>query len=295
MKIGLLTAGLGKAARPRMLREIAIHAERLGFATLWAPEHVVLFDRYTDSKYPYSQDGAFAAPSTIDWMDPYVALTWVAAHTSKIRLATGISLVPEHNPLVLAKVIASLDYLSGGRFALGVGVGWSSEEFKALGIPFERRAQRTREYIAVMRGLWGEETSSFHGEFVKFDGARSFPKPIQGAKVPVIFGGESTPALKRVAEYGSGWFGFNLSPEQAAIKIDQLKGHLRERGRAPGDVEIIVSPYMQKVGPASLKDYHALGVNEITQLLPLPDDEAKLPAVLEQMAREWVEPAAKLR
>jgi probable F420-dependent oxidoreductase len=294
MKIGLLTAGLGKAAHPRTLRTIAEHAERLGFGTLWAPEHVVLFDRYTESKYPYSQDGAFAAPSTIDWMDPFVALTYVAARTSKIRLATGICLVPEHNPLVLAKVIASLDYLSGGRFALGVGIGWSAEEFKALGVAFERRAQRTREYIGVMRKLWGEETSTFHGEFVNFDAARSFPKPVQGDKVPIIFGGESAPALKRVAEYGTGWFGFNLAPEAATAKVELLKGYMRERGRALGEVEIIISPYMQKVAPASLNAYHAMGVSEIVQLLPIPDDEAKLQGVLEQMARDWVEPAAKL-
>jgi len=294
MKIGLLTAGLGKAAHPRTLRTIAEHAERLGFGTLWAPEHVVLFDRYTESKYPYSQDGAFAAPSTIDWMDPFVALTYAAARTSKIRLATGICLVPEHNPLVLAKVIASVDYLSGGRFALGVGIGWSAEEFKALGIPFERRAQRTREYIDVMRKLWGEEATTFHGEFVNFDAARSFPKPVQGAKVPIIFGGESTPALRRVAEYGTGWFGFNLTPEGAAAKVDRLKGFMRERGRATSEVEMIVSPYTLKVSPTSLNAYHAAGVSEIVQLLPIPDDESKLPAVLEQMAREWVEPAAKL-
>ena len=294
MKIGLLTVGLGPAAHPRTLRTIAEHAERLGFGTLWAPEHVVLFDRYTESKYPYSQDGAFAAPSTIEWMDPFVALTYVAARTSKIRLATGICLVPEHSPLVLAKVIASVDYLSGGRFALGVGIGWSAEEFKALGIPFERRAQRTREYINVMRKLWGEETTTFHGEFVNFEGARSFPKPVQGAKVPIIFGGESTPALKRVAEYGTGWFGFNLAPEGAAAKAEQLKGYLRERGRAAGEVEIIVSPYTLKVAPTSLAAYHAAGVSEIVQLLPIPADESKLPGVLEQMARDWVEPAAKI-
>ncbi len=294
MKIGLLTAGLGQAAHPRTLRTIAEHAERLGFGTIWAPEHVVLFDRYTESKYPYSQDGAFAAPSTIDWMDPFVALTYVAARTSKIRLATGICLVPEHNPLVLAKVIASLDYLSGGRFALGVGIGWSAEEFKALCIPFARRAQRTREYINVMRKLWGEETTTFHGEFVNFDAARSFPKPVQGARVPIIFGGESTPALKRAAEYGTGWFGFNLTPEGAAAKVDQLKGFMRERGRAPGEVEIIISPYTLKVAPTSLNAYHAAGVSEIVQLLPIPDDESKLPGVLEQMARDWVAPAAKL-
>jgi probable F420-dependent oxidoreductase len=292
MKIGLLTAGLGRAAHPRTLRTIAEHAERLGFGTLWAPEHVVLFDRYTESKYPYSQDGAFAAPSTIDWMDPFVALTYAAARTSTIRLATGICLVPEHNPLVLAKVIASLDYLSGGRFALGVGIGWSAEEFKALGIPFERRAQRTREYIAVMRKLWGEESTTFHGEFVNFDAARSFPKPVQGGKVPIIFGGESTSALKRVAEYGTGWFGF--TPEAATAKVEQLKGLMRERGRALGEVEIIISPYLHKVAPASLNVYHAAGVSEIVQLLPIPADEAKLPEVLEQVARDWVEPAARL-
>ena len=294
MKIGLLTAGIGKAAHPRILRTIAEHAERLGFGTLWAPEHVVLFDRYTESKYPYSQDGAFAAPSTIDWMDPFVALTYAAARTSRIRLATGICLVPEHNPLVLAKVIASLDYLSGGRFALGVGVGWSAEEFAALGISFEKRAQRTREYIAAMRTLWGDESSSFHGEFVNFDAARCFPKPVQGGKVPIIFGGESLPALKRAAEYGTGWFGFNLDPKQAAAKIERLKGLIRERGRALSEVEIIVSPYMQRVAPTSLGAYHTAGVSEIVQLLQIPEDEAKLPAVLEQMARDWVEPAARL-
>src|SRR5271170_1014423 len=117
MKIGLLTAGLGRAARPATLRILAQNCERLGFGTLWAPEHVVLFDKYPDGKYPYSDDGAFAVPSTTDWMDPFVALTYVAALTQRIRLATGICLVPEHNPLILAKVVASLDYLSGGRFA----------------------------------------------------------------------------------------------------------------------------------------------------------------------------------
>jgi len=175
-----------------------------------------------------------------------------------------------------------------------VGVGWSSEEFKALGIPFERRAQRTREYIAVMRKLWGEETTSFHGEFVNFDAARSFPKPAQGAKIPIIFGGESTPALKRVAEYGTGWFGFNLTPEGTAAKVEQLKRFMRERGRALGEIEIIISPYLLKVAPSSLDAYHAAGVSEIVQLLPIPDDETKLPNVLERLAHDWVEPAARL-
>jgi len=294
MKIGLLTIGIGRAARPATMRILAENAERLGFSTLWAPEHVVLFDRYPDTKYPYSDDGAFGAPSNVDWTDPFVALSYVAARTSRIRLATGICLVPEHNPLVLAKVIASLDYLSGGRFALGVGVGWSSEEFAALGVPFERRAQRTREYIDVMRKLWGEEKTSFAGEFVNFKDARSFPKPAQGANVPIIFGGESGPALRRVADYGTGWFGFNLNPDQAAKKIARLNELLRERNRDPRSVELIASPYLQNVTREDLTGYHEAGVSEVTLLCPPPENDADLIPMLEKLARDWVEPAAKL-
>src|SRR5579864_836727 len=213
MKIGITAIGIGKAARPTTIRAVAENADRLGFDTLWAPEHVVLFDSH-ESKYPYSDDGRFMAGSTIDLLDPFIGLTYAAACSKRLRLATGICLVAEHNPLVLAKVIASLDSLSGGRFALGVGIGWSAEEFGALGIPFERRAQRTREYIDVMRKLWTEEKTTFHGEFVNFTEVRAFPKPPQQGRLPIIFGGESLPALRRVAEYGNGWFGFNLNPAQ---------------------------------------------------------------------------------
>jgi probable F420-dependent oxidoreductase len=294
MKIGLLTVGIGKAARPRTLGIFAENCERLGFGTLWAPEHVVLFDRYPDTKYPYSEDGAFGAPSTIDWTDPFVALSYVAARTSRIRLATGICLVPEHNPLVLAKTIASLDYLSGGRFALGVGIGWSSEEFAALGIPFERRAQRTREYIDVMRKLWSEERTSFSGEFVKFENARSFPKPVQRGDIPIIFGGESGPALRRVADYGTGWFGFNLNPDQARAKANRIRELVRERGRDVSSVELIASPYLQNITREDLVGYREAGISEVVMLCPPPEDDRELTPMLEAMARDWVEPAAKL-
>jgi probable F420-dependent oxidoreductase len=293
MKIGITAVGIGKAARPATIRTVAHHAERLGLGTLWAPEHVVLFDRH-ESKYPYSPDGRFLAGSTIDLLDPFIALTYAAAHTSRIRLATGICLVPEHEPLVLAKVIASLDALSGGRFALGVGIGWSCEEFQALGVPFERRAQRTCEYIEVMRKLWGEEKSTHSGEFVRFNDVRAFPKPRQGAALPVIFGGESLPALRRVAAYGNGWFGVNLTPAQAAPKIAKLHDLLRERGRDPGEVEIIISPYQNQVSVDDLRAYHELGVREFVPFVRLPGDDAQIPAALEHVAREWVEPAARL-
>src|SRR5215467_7689998 len=189
MKTGLFALGIGTAVQPAIVRTTAECAERAGFSTLWVGEHVVLFDRH-ESKYPYSAGGNFPLPADADWLDPFITLTFAAAVTSRIRLATGICLVPEHNPLVLAKEVASLDRLSGGRFALGVGIGWSAEEFAALGIPFERRAQRTREYIEAMRLLWSDGAASFHGEFVNFDAARSSPKPVRGAKLPIIFGGE---------------------------------------------------------------------------------------------------------
>jgi probable F420-dependent oxidoreductase len=294
MKIGITAIGIGKAARPGTIRAVAENAERLGFATLWAPEHVVLFDSH-ESKYPYRDDGSFMARSDIDLLDPFIGLTYAAAFSSRIRLATGICLVPEHNPLALAKVIASLDSLSGGRVALGVGIGWSSEEFAALGISFERRAQRTCEYLEVMRKLWGEEKSSFNGEFVRFAGVRSFPKPIQGAKLPVIFGGESMPALRRVARLGNGWFGVKLNPEQAAAKIETLRSLMRDNGRDLKELEIIISPYENQVTAEDLRAYHELGVAEFVPFVRLPGDDKKIPEALERVAREWVEPAMKLR
>ncbi|MGH7907475.1 MAG: LLM class flavin-dependent oxidoreductase, partial [Candidatus Binataceae bacterium] len=153
MKIGLCAIGIGGGAKFAVLMESARAAERAGFATLWAGEHVVLFDRQR-SRYPYSPDGEFSFDSGVDWLDPFVALSFAAAATSRIRLATGICLIAEHNPLILAKQVASLDSLSRGRFVLGAGVGWSAEEFAALSIPFTRRAARAREYIGVMRRLW---------------------------------------------------------------------------------------------------------------------------------------------
>lgn len=293
MRTGLFAIGIGTAVHPGIIRTTAEHAERVGFSTLWVGEHVVLFDRH-DSKYPYSTEGNFPLPADADWLDPFITLTFAAAATKKIRLATGICLLPEHNPLVLAKEIATLDRLSGGRFAFGVGIGWSAEEFAALGIPFERRAQRTREYVEVMRRLWGEKVTSFHGEFVNFDNARAFPKPARGGELPVLFGGESGPALKRVADIGNGWFGFNLDPAEAKEKIDKLRAMLQERKRDPKQVEIVVAPYLKRITTDDLKRYRDAGVEELVFVSNPPADEARIPAWIDKMATDWLVPASKL-
>ena len=294
MRIGLFTLGLGGAAHPDVVRAAAETAERAGVATLWAAEHVVLFDRYK-SAYPYSPTGAFPLGAEADWLDPFVTLTFAAAVTTRIRLATGICLVPEHNPLILAKTVASLDRLARGRFALGVGVGWSAEEFRALGVPFERRAQRTREYIDVMRKLWSPGVATHEGELVQFEDAGSFPKPDQGPRVPIIFGGESEPALRRVAEYGDGWYGFNLDPAGAREKIAALERHLAARGRRLGDVELIVAPYTKSITPDDLPRYRDLGISEVVLLATLPASPTEAIARVERFAHTWVEPATRLR
>src|SRR5712692_8061012 len=174
MQIGYFAVGIGPTVDPEWVRTVATTAERLGFSTIWAPEHVVLLEQYA-SKYPYSS-GDFPAPTDTPIAEPFTTLAYAAACTTRIRLATGICLVPEHNPLVLAKTVATVDYLSGGRVILGVGIGWLAEEFQALGIPFERRAQRTREYIEAMRKLWGDDYSSYRGEFVNFKNVRCYPR-----------------------------------------------------------------------------------------------------------------------
>jgi probable F420-dependent oxidoreductase len=295
MNIGFFAIGIGDLARPDLITEVATIAERLNFSTVWAPEHIVFLDRFA-SRYPYARGEQLPIRLDVNLLNPFLALTYAAAHTSRIRLATGICLVPEYHPLLLAKVAASLDYLSGGRFALGIGIGWLAEEFQALGIPWERRAQRTREYVEAMRRVWGDEQSNYRGEFVQFSGARSYPKPIKGEKLPVLVGGQSEPALKRAAEYGDGWCGFNLTPEETAQAINRLRELLKANGRNPGGFEFVVSP-VASATPADLRRYRDAGVDEL-YLTPVFHRQvrtaAEVTTLLEELARAWVEPAAAL-
>jgi probable F420-dependent oxidoreductase len=293
MKIGLFAMGIGVGARPLTVRRIAETAERVGFATLWVGEHVVLFD-HVDSKYPYSESGDFGVAGDADWLDPFATLTYAGALTSRIRLATGICLLPEHNPIILAKQIATIDQLCGGRFVFGVGIGWSAEEFAALGIPFERRAHRTLEYLQVMRKLWTDEVTNFHGEFVNFDRARSYPKPAQGGRLPVWFGGESAPALRRVAEHGAGWHAFDLDPAEAKAKIEKLRVLMSEKGRNSKEVEIAVSPFRKRVTTDDLARYRDAGVDEIVIVTNPPENEAETVGWVERVAEKWIVPASRL-
>jgi probable F420-dependent oxidoreductase len=292
MEIGIFTA-IAAGARPDSMATVARNAERLDFGTLWAGEHVVVFDRY-ESKYPYTEDGEMPLVRDADFLDPMLALTYAAAHTSKIRLATGICLVPEHNPVVLAKQVGSLDYLSNGRFALGIGIGWSEEEFRALGVPFERRARRTTDYLEAMLKLWGQDQATYSGEFVRFENARMNPKPVKRDKLPIYFGGESMPALRRVARYGTGWFGSNLGPLETAEKLAALRELMKANGRNPDQLRIMMSPGVAHFSPQNLAKYHEAGVHELVIFLNYSAKQEENIGKLEHLAKRWVEPAARL-
>src|ERR1700741_2876885 len=233
MRLRVHAVGIRAGANPAVIDSVAAASERCGFATLWSGEHVVMVDR-SASRYPYSDDGQIAVPSAADWIDPMIGLSFAAAATSTIGIATGVLLLPEHNPVLVAKQAATLDSLSGGRFTLGVGVGWSRGGVEALGIPFERRAARTAEYVAAMRTLWRDDVASFKGEFVRFDSVRVNPKPVVDRRIPVVLGGNSDAALRRVVAWGDGWYGFNLGGvREVAERIDFLQRLCDGSGRDP--------------------------------------------------------------
>ncbi len=295
MKVGMIGIGCGAGITPAAIRTIATTSERLGFATIYAVEHVIFTDDY-ERKYPYSQAGELPGPTHMTLYDPFIALTYAAACTTRVRLGTGISLVPMHNPVILAKEIASLDQLAEGRFMLGVGIGWMAEEFQAAGVPFEDRARRCNEYVEAMQQLWGNERASYSGEFVRFQNIRCNPKPVKGARLPVTVGGETTAAMKRVARYGSGWFGYMNSPEMAEEKIKKLHKILAEHGRKPEEVELIITPNDPKyAAPDSLKRYRDAGVSEIVVTgwwRPISEEDNR--KQVEQLARIWLDPVMAL-
>ena len=194
------------------------------------------------SRYPHTASGQIASPSTADWLDPMIGLRFAAAATSTIQIATGVLLLPEHNPIVVAKQAATLDVLSGGRLILGAGVGWAAEEFAALGRPFERRASRTREYVDSMRTIWRDDVGSFQGGFVHFDAIRVNPKPMGGRTIPIVLGGNFDAALRRVAQWGDGGYGFNLDgTAEVAQRVGYVKRWCREAGRDASDLHLAVS------------------------------------------------------
>ncbi len=282
MKIGVFLPLANPIATPAYLRAAGSACEEAGVDSIWVAEHVVLFDS-PDSRYPYSQDGKFPLEGETGFLEPFTALSFLAACTERARLGTGIVLAPQRNPVYTAKDVSNLDFLSGGRVDFGIGVGWLAEEFRVSGVPFERRGARCRSYLEVMRRLWCDDVSEYKDEFYELPACRMFPKPVQQPHPPLHFGGESEAALRRVADLGQGWYGFNRSPEQAREGIEQLVRLLADRGRARGDVQVSICPYLRPLEKGDVSRYEDAGVDQLI-LFAAAADRDGLQARLDELA-----------
>ena len=291
MKIGLYTPLPAQLATPELTIEIARVAEELDFASLWVPEHAVLFDEY-ESTYPYSEDGKM--PDGVDGnvLDPFPVLSFFAAHTERIRLGTGVIILPQRNPVYAAKEIASLDVLSGGRLDVGIGIGWLAEEMRALDTPFERRGARTDSYVAVMKSLWCDEISSYEDDFYTLPACRFAPKPVQRPHPPLIFGGESPAALRRIAKFGQGWNAAMKSPDEMRTLLVDLDGLLSENGRSRADLEITCMPG-RDLNATDLEAYREVGVDQIVAYGLSPSAE-QVRSIFEPIAEALVGPASTM-
>jgi len=260
VRIGLFGINYGACADIAVAVAVARAAEATGFDSLWTGEHVVL---------PDPQVAPSPAPAWLPFLDPAIALAALAQHTKRILLGTGIIILPQRNPLVLAKEMASVDVVSGGRLLFGVGIGYLEPEFRALGIPFEDKGPRTTEYLRAMIALWTQEKPAFEGQFVSFSGINAFPRPVQKPHPPIVFGGHTRASLRRALELGSGWYGFSMDLATTAHCMDMLKETQATHGRGQGlgKLEISITP------PAGLPDletarrYSELGVDRLI-LLP---------------------------
>jgi probable F420-dependent oxidoreductase len=204
MKFALAFANTGPFSHPDKAIAMAQAAEAAGFESLWTVEHVVVPSNY-DSPYPYDASGKMPGGEESPIPDPLIWLSFVAAATQSIKLATGILILPQRNPVVLAKELSTLDHLSKGRMLLGIGVGWLEEEFDALGIPFADRGKRNDDYVAAMRSLWTQDRATHHGDFSNFDECIMRPQPVNGT-IPIHIGGHTDIAARRAGRLGDGFF-----------------------------------------------------------------------------------------
>ena len=255
MKFGIFGINTGACARPEVSAKVARAAEAAGFDSVWTGEHVVL----PDPQVPPSP----SAPE-VPFLDPAVALTWVAAATKTIRLGTGIIILPQRNPLVLAKELASVDVVSKGRLIFGIGAGYLKPEFDALGAPFDQKSARTIDFLDAMLAVWTMPKPAYEGRFVRFAGVQAFPRPVQKPHPEIVMGGHAPEALRRAVRHAHGWYGFALDPSATAACLDGLRAAEREHGRPSelGTLEISITP-AASVSAETVRQYADLGVHRL--------------------------------
>jgi probable F420-dependent oxidoreductase len=265
MQLGLVHVNMGTMSRPDAVADAARAAEAAGFDSLWAGEHIVLPDPQVPPSPMAPQDRA---------LDSLFALTWAAAHTTTVRLATGIVILPQRNPLVLAKEVATLDVLSGGRVMFGIGAGYLEPEFNAIGANFADRGAVTDEYLDVLHTLWYDDHPEYHGRFADFAGIDAHPRPVQ-QPIPIIVGGHRPPAYRRAVARAHGWYGYWLTPEDVAAARDGLRAAADRIERPPelGSLEISVTP-RGRLTPERVAAFAEAGVDRLVVLGSASDDVA---------------------
>ncbi len=277
---------------PQGAQRLARLAEDAGFDSIFAVEHVVWPTSYA-STYPYAPTGRLPGNPATKMPDPLIWMAYVAGVTTRLRLMTAVVILPLHNPLVLAKTVATLDHMSGGRIELGIGVGWLKEEFAALGVPFEKRGARADEYVAAMRTLWAQDDASFDGAFVSFTGMSCNPKPVRG-HVPIVIGGHSEAAARRAGRLGDGFFPSIGSQVDIMPLLDVVRRSAEAAGRDPASVELITGcpgalPQSGVDPRAAVEERIARGIGRVA--LPIsafmPDLEDSLPRFGETVIRQF--------
>lgn len=298
MKVGICCVGPGPFSTGDFVRRSAQAAEQAGFASYWLGEHVLFFGAYPESPYPYAgvnpQWGDPPVPDPrVPFLDCLMGMCWAAAATRTLAVGSSIMILPQHNPVLLARELVTLDEFSRGRLTLGVGAGWCKEEGMALGIDWGSRGKRTDEYIAVLRALWRGDRVDFKGETVSLQDAYLYPKPVRGGDIPIMIGGDTDVALKRVARAGDGWLAFNLPVADAATRIGRLKALAREQGRDPQSLRISTAIFSW-TSPADLARYREAGVTEFLLFKSgeLPVEDGALREALAEAAHRFVDPVA---
>ncbi len=226
---------------PAWVREFVEAIEASGVESVWGVEHVVVAVDY-EPLYPYSESGRMGDHPDTVMPDPLEWLAFVAACSSSLRLGTAVVVLTQHSPVTMAKRVATLDALSGGRTMLGVGIGWQKEEYAALNVPYADRGRRLDEYIDVLRALWGSDVASFQGRYVQFSGLRSEPKPVHENGVPIVVGGSSMAAARRAGARGDGWLPYVISPDDFGLGVTEMHAVARAAGRDPSLIELTAWP-----------------------------------------------------
>ena len=266
MHLGLFSYNVDYGARPN---ELAFAAEERGFESFWVGEHTHI---PASRETPYPGKGPLPKPY-YHMADPFVSLMAAAAATRTIKLGTGVCLVAQHHPIALAKTVATLDHLSGGRVLLGVGGGWNREECENHGVPFPRRWKYLRESVEAMKQIWSEEEASYHGEMVSFDRIISHPKPAQKGGPKVIYGGATEMGRERVARYCDGWIPIDILIKDLPAQIADVRRRAEAHGRNPDGIEISVFAF-EGASPDALKEYRDMGVKRVALITPRRLDDA---------------------